>query len=299
MNVIKEVDYYSLSVCINPNFFIYCFPIPFPFFFLLLLSGIVKNIGVSNYGETLLLRANEKFSASKVPLASNQINYSLLYRTKTNAQRTVNVGKEMGIQTLASMPLGMLLILPLLLLWPLPPFIMFLYSATKKGNINNISFTIYLFLSIHIFIIHFNYLFIYQFNFLLPLAMGLLTGKSIDSKKASRSVFELTNLKSYEKDIRQLTLKLNEIANNRGKTIPQVALNYIISKGVLPIAGSNSKQHLLDNLGAQSWHLNRNEMNALDSLSDEACEIRSFEGAGFKRSNEKFVGYGFESWDLK
>jgi pyridoxine 4-dehydrogenase len=129
--------------------------------------------------------------------------------------------------------------------------------------------------------------------------MGLLTGKSIDSKKASRNVFELTNLKSYEKDIRQLILKLNEIANNRGKTIPQVALNYIISKGVLPIAGSNSKQHLLDNLGAQSWHLNRNEMNALDSLSDEACEIRSFEGAGFKRSNEKFVGYGFESWDLK
>ena len=68
--------------------------------------GIVKNVGVSNYGKTLLLRAHEKLSRVNVPLAANQINYSLLYRTKAGAQDTVDIGKEMGVQTLGSMPLG-------------------------------------------------------------------------------------------------------------------------------------------------------------------------------------------------
>ena len=51
-------------------------------------------------------------------------------------------------------------------------------------------------------------------------------------------------------------------------------------------------------MGACGWRLNKKELHILDNLSDEVCSIRSFQGAGLKRSNEKFVGYGFEKFDL-
>ena len=195
--------------------------------------GLVRNIGVSNYGQTLLMRAHEKFSKAKVPLVSNQINYSLLYRNQeTNAQNTVDAAREMGIQTLGSM----------------------------------------------------------------PLAMGLLTGKKAASRK--RSILELNNFKTYEKDIQPLTRKMSEIAANRGKSMSQVALNYVISKGVIPLAGCNSKFQVQDNMGACAWRLSKMELAILEDLSDQVCSERSFLGAGLKRSNEKFVGYGFEKFDL-
>ena len=37
------------------------------------LSGLVKNVGVSNYGPTLLARAQEHLARRGVPLASNQV----------------------------------------------------------------------------------------------------------------------------------------------------------------------------------------------------------------------------------
>ena len=41
-------------------------------------SGIAKNVGVSNYGPTLLERAHEHLAKRGVPLASNQIHLNLL-----------------------------------------------------------------------------------------------------------------------------------------------------------------------------------------------------------------------------
>ena len=51
-------------------------------------------------------------------------------------------------------------------------------------------------------------------------------------------------------------------------------------------------------MGARGWRLSRREIAELDLLSDQTCALRSFEGAGLKRSNEKFVGYGFVHWNL-
>ena len=44
--------------------------------------GIVENVGVSNYGSTLLRRAHGYFRERGVDLAANQIHYSLLYNGK-------------------------------------------------------------------------------------------------------------------------------------------------------------------------------------------------------------------------
>ena len=48
-------------------------------------QGLIKNVGVSNYGVRMLEQAHEALSARGVPIASNQINYSLLYLLVTTA----------------------------------------------------------------------------------------------------------------------------------------------------------------------------------------------------------------------
>ena len=38
----------------------------------------------------------------------------------------------------------------------------------------------------------------------------------------------------------------------------------------------------------------------INELEDAASEVKvEFDGAGFKRSNQKFVGYGLESWSME
>lgn len=89
-------------------------------------------------------------------------------------------------------------------------------------------------------------------------------------------------------------IEMEKIAKRRGKSIAQVALNYIICKGAVPIPGARTVTQLEDNIGAMGWRLTVSEI--------EALEIKSFgiefEGAGFKRTSEKFVGYGTEKWKL-
>ena len=42
------------------------------------------------------------------------------------------------------------------------------------------------------------------------------------------------------------------------------------------------------------WRLSKAEIEKLEELAQNI----GFEGAGFKRTSEKFVGYGVEKWSL-
>jgi len=84
---IKDVDYWDgLAECYH--------------------QGLTRNVGVSNYGPTLLERAHAHLAAKGVPLSSNQINFSLLYRKK-GSQATVDRCLELGVTPLAYYPLAM------------------------------------------------------------------------------------------------------------------------------------------------------------------------------------------------
>jgi pyridoxine 4-dehydrogenase len=89
---------------------------------------------------------------------------------------------------------------------------------------------------------------------------------------------------------------MTAIAERRGKTIAQVALNYIMSKGAIPIPGCRTTSQLKDNLGAMGWRLSETEIAVLELEADKLGF--GFDGAGFKRTSEKFVGYGIEKWSL-
>jgi len=210
--------------------------------------GLVKNVGVCNYGPTLVEECYEALAKKGVPLASNQIGFSLLGR-HNGSQETLEKCNKLGVKVLAYY----------------------------------------------------------------PFAMGLLTGKYSKSStdednslvQKKKSIMELEDLERYafgdgesvpEGGIQPLLTTMAAIAQKRKKTVSQVALNYVIRKGAIPIPGCRTVTQLKDNLGAMGWRLTATEVKMLELEADKLGF--DFDGAGLKRTNEKFVGYGVEKWSL-
>lgn len=214
--------------------------------------GLVKNVGVCNYGPTLISRCQDVLGKRGVPLASNQIGYSLIGR-QNGSQETVDKCTELGIKVMGYYPFAMGLL-------------------TGKYSSDTVT------------------------------ALTDPTLTSFSSKKTSLELNDLNmyadgdGLKVPRGGISPLLSTMESIAEARGKTIAQVALNYIICKGVMPIPGANSASQVKDNIGAMGWRLTDSEVSTLEDKADTLGF--SFEGAGFKRTNEKFVGYGVEKWSL-
>lgn len=68
--------------------------------------GLVTNVGVSNYGPTLVTECHDHLAKRGVPLASNQIAYSLIGR-HNGAQQTLDTCNELGVKVLAYYPFAM------------------------------------------------------------------------------------------------------------------------------------------------------------------------------------------------
>lgn len=68
-------------------------------------KGLVKAVGVSNYSEKRLREAYEKLKKRGIPLASNQVNYSLIYRApEENGVKAAC--DELGITIIAYSPIA-------------------------------------------------------------------------------------------------------------------------------------------------------------------------------------------------
>ena len=100
-----------------------------------------------------------------------------------------------------------------------------------------------------------------------PLAMGLLTGKySPETPPPGTRRAKYANLL---KGIQPLIKLMNEIGQDHAsKTPAQVALNWCICKGVLPIPGAKNFQQAEMNAGATGWRLTPEQVAALDAASD-------------------------------
>ncbi|CAK0845949.1 unnamed protein product [Prorocentrum cordatum] len=69
-------------------------------------QGLVKHVGVSNYGSAGLRACHSALKARGVPLATNQIQYSLVYRfPELNGMKATC--DELGVKVLAYSPLGL------------------------------------------------------------------------------------------------------------------------------------------------------------------------------------------------
>ncbi len=58
-----------------------------------------------------------------------------------------------------------------------------------------------------------------------------------------------------------------EVAGRTGRTPAQVALNWIITRGAIPIPKSTVTAHLLENLGSVDWRLSNDDMRRLDNAA--------------------------------
>jgi len=62
---------------------------------------------------------------------------------------------------------------------------------------------------------------------------------------------------------------LKEIGTNYSKSPAQVALNWTICKGTVPIPGAKNAKQATENLGAMGWRLTSDEVTALDQASND------------------------------
>jgi len=148
-------------------------------------AGLVRAVGVSNYNSGQLRRAHAVLARHNIPLACNQVEYSLLKR-EAEKNGLLQLCKELEIILVA-----------------------------------------------------------YR-----PLASGLLSG----SRTAPR--------------VQPLVKLLCQIGERHdGKTPSQVALNWVMCKGALPIPGASKLRHVQQNAGALGWRLSDEEVQALDQAS--------------------------------
>ena len=102
-----------------------------------------------------------------------------------------------------------------------------------------------------------------------PLAKGMLTGKytPLTRPPGLRSyLFRRARLSKIQPLI-QLLRAIGKA--HEGKSPSQVALNWVISKGAVPIPGAKNAKQAQENAAALGWRLAEAEMAALDAESQE------------------------------
>jgi aryl-alcohol dehydrogenase-like predicted oxidoreductase len=164
-------------------------------------AGLARAVGVSNYNLEQMTRSAEILADFGVPLASNQVEFSLLER---GAERA-----------------GLL-------------------AACQELDITLIAYS--------------------------PLASGVLTGKySPDQPPPGPRGRRFSP--DYLQRILPVLDCLHQIGEAyEGKTPAQVALNWVISKGAVPIPGGKTEHQASENAGALGWTLSAADVAELDSL---------------------------------
>jgi aryl-alcohol dehydrogenase-like predicted oxidoreductase len=165
-------------------------------------AGRVRAVGVSNYNAQQVLRAHRALAEKGIPLASNQIRYSLLDRQPERNQQ-LEMCRELGVTVIA-------------------------YS---------------------------------------PLAQGLLTGKYMPDNPPPGARGRQYSRELLER-IRPLLALMHEIGDGLGGKSPaQIALNWTLCKGTVPIPGAKNARQAEENAGALGWKLDAEAVKALDAAS--------------------------------
>ncbi|GJP34307.1 hypothetical protein CLOM_g18750 [Closterium sp. NIES-68] len=166
-------------------------------------EGLVECVGVSNYGPQQLERIYTYLQERGVPLASAQVQFSLL-----------SSGPEQED----------------------------LLSFCDANGIRVIAYS--------------------------PLALGVLSGKynADNLPQGPRGLLFRQLLPGLD----PLLAVMAEIGQKRNKSLTQVAINWCMAKGTIPIPGAKTLQQAEESLGALGWRLSGNEVAALD---DAAAEV--------------------------
>jgi aryl-alcohol dehydrogenase-like predicted oxidoreductase len=108
-----------------------------------------------------------------------------------------------------------------------------------------------------------------------PLAFGVLTGKfrrSQPDPEGARGTLAGVPGGIDRERLDTITDAMAAIAEARGVTMPQVAMNYLLRKPAIStvLFGARDEKQLKDNVAAASWTMSDEELAALNAASDKA-----------------------------
>jgi aryl-alcohol dehydrogenase-like predicted oxidoreductase len=131
-----------------------------------------------------------------------------------------------------------------------------------------------------------------------PLGWGRLTGKMRRGQplpKTSRLNSQVSNEKGppvADEYVYRVVDALDAVAKEAGKTVPQVALNWLLQRPTVSsvIIGARDEQQLRDNLGAVGWNLTPAQVAKLDAASAVTLAYPYWHQRGFAERNPPPAG---------
>jgi aryl-alcohol dehydrogenase-like predicted oxidoreductase len=100
-----------------------------------------------------------------------------------------------------------------------------------------------------------------------PIGQGRLTGKySVTNPPPGKRGFSAHPMEVVDRVVAELR-RIGGVHD--GRTPSQVALNWLISKGAVPIPGAKNKAQAEENAGALGWSLSADELTTLDAAALE------------------------------
>lgn len=131
-----------------------------------------------------------------------------------------------------------------------------------------------------------------------PLGWGRLTGKIDRDHPYPPSVSRLHATVDMGPPVEDPYLfdvvdALKEIARQTGKTVPQIAINWLLQRPTVAnvILGARNEEQLRDNLGAVGWNLSPEQVAILDKASQKTPPYPYWHQMGFKERNPPSVTY--------
>ena len=130
-----------------------------------------------------------------------------------------------------------------------------------------------------------------------PLGWGRLTGKirrgspiPAGSRLNSKMVVDVGPPVDDEY-LYKVVDALDEVAAEVGKSVPQVALNWVLQRPTVStvVIGARNEQQLIDNLGAVGWNLTPEQVARLDAASDPVLAYPYWHQRGFAERNPAAV----------
>jgi len=126
-----------------------------------------------------------------------------------------------------------------------------------------------------------------------PLGWGKLTGvirRGQPAKPGSRAHDIAGTGPSYDNErLFRIVDALDAIGKETGKTIPQVALNWLLQRPTVAtlLIGARNEQQLLENIGAIGWSLTAAQVATLDAASDVTPAYPVWHQRDFPMLNER------------
>lgn len=128
-----------------------------------------------------------------------------------------------------------------------------------------------------------------------PLGWGRLTGKirrgqPLPEKSRLQSERVVNAGPPVESEyLYRVVDALDVVAKETGKTVPQVALNWLLQRPTVAtiIVGARDEKQLRDNLGCVGWNLTPEQVATLDKASDRAPAYPYWHQRGFQERNPR------------